>query len=52
MRSARSAPLTPHPSLKGYVRLEQVPANLPGDQFHQNLFQFMIFGDPAIQLRY
>ncbi len=35
-----------------FVEMERVPENLEGRFFHQNLFQFMIFGDPSIQLAY
>lgn len=34
-----------------FVKNERVPENLEGWCFHQNLFQFMVFGDPSIQLR-
>lgn len=39
-------------SIDMFVTLEQVPQNLEGKYFHQDLFQFMIFGDPSIQLYY
>ena len=38
-------------SLEYYAREERVPDNMPGDLFHQDLFQFMVFGDPSIQIR-
>jgi hypothetical protein len=30
---------------------ERVPENMPGFYLHQNLFLFMLYGDPSIQLR-
>ncbi len=36
--------------IESYRRLERVPENLPGAYFHQNLFLFMLYGDPSIQL--
>ncbi|MFC1889835.1 C25 family cysteine peptidase, partial [Thermodesulfobacteriota bacterium] len=38
--------------LEYYVEAECVPDNLAGRYFHQNLFQFMTYGDPSIQLVY
>jgi hypothetical protein len=34
-----------------FASTERVPGNLEGYFFHQDLFQFMVFGDPSIQLR-
>ena len=34
-----------------YVKKERVPENMPGHYFHQDLFLFMLYGDPSIQLR-
>lgn len=34
-----------------YVNNERVPENMPGHFFHQDLFLFMLYGDPSIQLR-
>ena len=34
-----------------YKKNERVPENMPGHLFHQNLFLFMLYGDPSIQLR-
>jgi len=38
-------------SIEYLVRHEQVPQNLSGDAFHQDLFGFIIYGDPSVQLR-
>jgi hypothetical protein len=38
-------------SLAHFVRTERVPDNLPGPLFHQDLFDFIVFGDPSVQLR-
>ncbi len=38
-------------SLEYFAQAERVPDNLPGEYFHQDLFQFMVFGDPSIQIR-
>jgi hypothetical protein len=38
-------------SLEYYAMAETVPDNIDGAFFHKNLFQFMVFGDPSIQLR-
>jgi hypothetical protein len=38
-------------SLEYYAIAETAPENIPGAFFHKNLFQFMVFGDPSIQLR-
>ena len=32
-----------------YAKKETVPENMPGPYFHQNLFLFMLYGDPALQ---
>jgi hypothetical protein len=37
--------------LEHFVAAEKVPGNLEGQYFHQDLFQFMVYGDPSIQLR-
>ena len=34
-----------------YAKTERVPHNMPGPEFHQNLFLLMLYGDPSIQLR-
>jgi hypothetical protein len=34
-----------------YSDNERVPENMLGWYFHQNLFLFMLYGDPSIQLR-
>jgi hypothetical protein len=34
-----------------YTKNERVPENMPGCYFHQDLFLFMLYGDPSIQLR-
>jgi hypothetical protein len=34
-----------------YTKRERVPDNMPGPDFHRNLFDFMLYGDPSIQLR-
>ena len=38
-------------ALEYFAEAEVVPDNLPGEYFHQDLFQFMVFGDPSIQIR-
>ena len=38
--------------LEHFARTERVPGNMEGYAFHQDLFQFMVFGDPSIQLPY
>ncbi len=38
-------------SIEYYAHAETVPDNIDGPSFHQDLFQFMVFGDPSIQLR-
>jgi hypothetical protein len=38
-------------SIEHYADKERVPGNIDGPAFHQNLFQFMVFGDPSIQLQ-
>jgi hypothetical protein len=38
-------------SLEYYAIAETAPENISGPFFHKNLFQFMVFGDPSIQLR-
>lgn len=38
-------------SIEYYADVEEVPDNIDGPSFHQDLFQFMVFGDPSIQLR-
>ncbi len=38
-------------SIEYYADAESVPDNIDGPSFHQDLFQFMVFGDPSIQLR-
>ncbi len=38
-------------SIEYYADAESVPENIDGRSFHQDLFQFMVFGDPSIQLR-
>lgn len=40
-----------HFSLEYYAIAETAPENITGAFFHKNLFQFMVFGDPSIQLR-
>jgi hypothetical protein len=37
-------------SLDYYAMAETVPESITGAFFHKNLFQFMLFGDPSIQL--
>jgi hypothetical protein len=37
-------------SLEHYATAETAPENIAGAHFHKNLFQFMVFGDPSIQL--
>jgi len=37
--------------VENYRRNERVPENMPGHYFHQDLFLFMLYGDPSIQLR-
>ncbi|MFC1592324.1 C25 family cysteine peptidase [Thermodesulfobacteriota bacterium] len=36
--------------IENYIRREQPGANITGWRFHQNLFLFMLYGDPAIRL--
>ena len=38
-------------SLEYYAMAETVPENITGAFLHKNLFQFMVYGDPSIQLR-
>jgi len=38
-------------SVEYYAMAETAPENIAGAVFHRNLFQFMVFGDPSIQLR-
>ncbi len=37
--------------VESYRKNERVPENMPGHYFHQDLFLFMLYGDPSIQLR-
>jgi hypothetical protein len=37
-------------SLEYYAIAETAPENIAGAFLHKNLFQFMVFGDPSIQL--
>jgi|GEM_PF-2125393 len=34
-----------------YATTERAPHNMPGPDFHRNLFLHMLYGDPSIQLR-
>ena len=34
-----------------YAKREMAPDNMPGPDFHRNLFDLLVYGDPSIQLR-
>jgi hypothetical protein len=36
--------------VESYAKYETAPDNIPGAYFHQNLFIFIIYGDPSIQI--
>jgi len=38
-------------AMEYYVQHENPPGNVPGPDFNQNIFEFMVYGDPAIQAK-
>jgi hypothetical protein len=37
--------------IETYAKEARIPHGVPGPKYHRNLFQFMLYGDPSIQLR-